>query len=53
MTLTDPQTGGNLGVLRTKALPQADVGPRVGGNRIFISRGITTGEDAELPGPCA
>jgi alkylation response protein AidB-like acyl-CoA dehydrogenase len=39
MTLTDPQAGSNLGVLRTKALLQADVGPRVSGNNTFISGG--------------
>jgi len=48
-----PAAGSNLGVLRTKALLQADVRPRVRGNKIFISGGITTGEDAELPAPCA
>lgn len=58
MTLTDPQAGSDLDVLRTKALLQADGGPCVRGNKIFISGGITTrssttGEDAELPGPRA
>jgi alkylation response protein AidB-like acyl-CoA dehydrogenase len=57
MTLTDPRAGGNLGVLRTKALLQADVDPRVRGNKIFISGGITTrsattGKDVEPLGPC-
>lgn len=52
MTLTEPQAGSNLGVLRAKALLQADGCPRVRVNKIFISRGITTGKDAELPGPC-
>jgi len=42
MTLTDPQAGINLGVLRTKALLQADGGPRVRGNKIFFSGGIAT-----------
>jgi len=53
MTLTDPPAGSTLGVLRMKALLQADVGPRVRGNKIFISGGVTTDGDAELPGPCA
>lgn len=52
MTLTEPQAGSNLGVLRAKALLPPAGGPRVRGNKIFISHGITTGKDVELPGPC-
>ncbi len=48
--LNDPQAGSNLGVLRTKGLLPADGGARVRGNKILISRGITTGGDGELSG---
>jgi hypothetical protein len=48
-----PASRSNVGVLRTRALLQADVGPRVRGNKIFIPGGITTSADSERPGPCA
>jgi alkylation response protein AidB-like acyl-CoA dehydrogenase len=39
MCLTEPQCGTDLGVLRTKAEPQADGSYRLTGNKIFISAG--------------
>jgi alkylation response protein AidB-like acyl-CoA dehydrogenase len=37
MALTEPQAGSDLGLLRTKAAPQADGSLRVSGSKIFIS----------------
>ena len=37
MGLTEPQAGSDLGLLRTKAVPQADGSLRITGNKIFIS----------------
>jgi alkylation response protein AidB-like acyl-CoA dehydrogenase len=37
MALTEPGAGTDLGVLRTKAEPQADGSLRISGNKIFIS----------------
>ncbi len=37
MALTEPQAGSDLGVLSTKAQPQADGSLRVSGSKIFIS----------------
>ncbi len=39
MCLTEPQAGSDLGLVRTKALPQADGSYRVSGSKIFISGG--------------
>jgi len=39
MCLTEPQCGTDLGMLRTKAEPQADGSYRLTGNKIFISAG--------------
>lgn len=39
MCLTEPQCGTDLGLLRTKAVPQADGTYRLTGNKIFISGG--------------
>ena len=39
MCLTEPQCGTDLGLLRTKAEPQADGTYRLTGNKIFISAG--------------
>ena len=39
MALTEPGAGTDLGVLRTKALPQPDGSLRISGNKIFISGG--------------
>ena len=39
MCLTEPQCGTDLGMLRTKAEPQADGTYRLTGNKIFISAG--------------
>jgi 3-(methylsulfanyl)propanoyl-CoA dehydrogenase len=39
MCLTEPQCGTDLGLLRTKAAPQADGTYRLTGNKIFISAG--------------
>ena len=39
MCLTEPQAGSDLGLVRTKALPQADGSYRVSGGKIFISGG--------------
>jgi alkylation response protein AidB-like acyl-CoA dehydrogenase len=39
MCLTEPQCGTDLGLLRTKAEPQADGSYRLAGNKIFISAG--------------
>lgn len=39
MNLTEPQCGTDLGLLRTKAEPQADGSYRVSGTKIFISAG--------------
>ena len=39
MCLTEPQCGTDLGLLRTKAEPQADGSYRLTGNKIFISAG--------------
>lgn len=37
MALTEPQAGSDLGLLRTKATPQADGSLRISGSKIFIS----------------
>ncbi|MHA3792265.1 acyl-CoA dehydrogenase C-terminal domain-containing protein [Sphingomonas sp. YL-JM2C] len=39
MCLTEPHCGTDLGMLRTKAVPQADGSHRITGNKIFISAG--------------
>jgi alkylation response protein AidB-like acyl-CoA dehydrogenase len=39
MCLTEPQCGTDLGLIRTRAEPQADGTYRVSGNKIFISAG--------------
>ncbi len=39
MCLTEPQAGSDLGLVRTKAVPQADGSYRVSGTKIFISGG--------------
>jgi alkylation response protein AidB-like acyl-CoA dehydrogenase len=39
MCLTEPQAGSDLGLLRTRAVPQADGSYRVAGNKIFITYG--------------
>jgi alkylation response protein AidB-like acyl-CoA dehydrogenase len=39
MCLTEPHCGTDLGMLRTKAVPQADGSYRITGNKIFISAG--------------
>jgi butyryl-CoA dehydrogenase len=39
MCLTEPQCGTDLGLLRTKAVPQPDGSYRLTGNKIFISGG--------------
>ena len=39
MCLTEPQCGTDLGLLRTRAEPQADGSHRLTGNKIFISAG--------------
>ncbi|MDO8251939.1 MAG: acyl-CoA dehydrogenase family protein [Rhodoferax sp.] len=39
MCLTEPQAGSDLGLVRTKALPQADGSYRLSGTKIFISGG--------------
>lgn len=39
MALTEPQAGSDLGLLRTRAEPQADGSLRISGNKIFISGG--------------
>lgn len=39
MCLTEPQCGSDLGILRTKAEPQADGSYRITGTKIFISAG--------------
>jgi alkylation response protein AidB-like acyl-CoA dehydrogenase len=39
MCLTEPHAGSDLGLVRTKALPQADGGYRLSGTKIFISGG--------------
>jgi len=39
MNLTEPHCGTDLGLLRTKAQPQADGGYRITGTKIFISAG--------------
>ena len=39
MALTEPQAGSDLGMLRTKALPQADGSVRITGDKCFISGG--------------
>ncbi len=39
MCLTEPQCGTDLGILRTKAEPQADGSYRITGSKIFISSG--------------
>jgi len=39
MALTEPQAGSDLGVLRTRAVPQADGSVRITGQKIFISGG--------------
>ncbi len=39
MALTEPQAGSDLGLLRTRAEPQADGSVRVSGSKIFISGG--------------
>jgi len=39
MCLTEPHCGTDLGLLRTKATPQADGSYRITGNKIFISAG--------------
>lgn len=39
MCLTEPQCGTDLGLIRTKAVPQDDGSYRITGNKIFISSG--------------
>ncbi|MDR3368185.1 acyl-CoA dehydrogenase family protein [Rhodoferax sp.] len=39
MCLTEPQAGSDLGLVRTKAVPQADGSYRLNGTKIFISGG--------------
>jgi alkylation response protein AidB-like acyl-CoA dehydrogenase len=39
MCLTEPQCGTDLGLLRTKAIPQADGSYKISGTKIFISSG--------------
>jgi alkylation response protein AidB-like acyl-CoA dehydrogenase len=39
MCLTEPQAGSDLGLIRTKAVPQTDGSYRVSGTKIFISGG--------------
>jgi acyl-CoA dehydrogenase len=39
MNLTEPHCGTDLGLLRTKAVPQADGSYRISGTKIFISAG--------------
>ena len=39
MNLTEPHCGTDLGMLRTKAIPQADGSYRITGHKIFISAG--------------
>jgi alkylation response protein AidB-like acyl-CoA dehydrogenase len=39
MCLTEPHAGSDLGLVRTKALPQADGSYRISGTKIFISGG--------------
>ncbi|MFT3719643.1 acyl-CoA dehydrogenase family protein [Pseudorhodoferax sp.] len=39
MALTEPQAGSDLGLVRTRAVPQADGSLRVDGGKIFISAG--------------
>ena len=39
MNLTEPQCGTDLGLLRTKAVPQADGSYRISGEKIWISAG--------------
>ncbi len=39
MCLTEPHCGTDLGILRSKALPQPDGGFRISGTKIFISSG--------------
>ncbi|NEJ69413.1 acyl-CoA dehydrogenase [Rhizobium phaseoli] len=39
MNLTEPHCGTDLGMLRTKAVPQADGSYRISGQKIFISAG--------------
>jgi alkylation response protein AidB-like acyl-CoA dehydrogenase len=39
MCLTEPQAGSDLGLVRTKALPQLDGSYRLSGSKIFISGG--------------
>ncbi|MGB3809856.1 MAG: acyl-CoA dehydrogenase C-terminal domain-containing protein [Parvibaculum sp.] len=39
MNLTEPQCGTDLGLLRTKAVPQADGSYKITGTKIFISAG--------------
>ena len=39
MCLTEPQAGSDLGLVRTKAVPQADGSHRLSGTKIFISGG--------------
>ncbi|MEQ1616980.1 MAG: acyl-CoA dehydrogenase C-terminal domain-containing protein [Terricaulis sp.] len=39
MNLTEPHCGTDLGMLRTKAIPQADGSYRISGQKIFISAG--------------
>ncbi len=39
MNLTEPHCGTDLGMLRTKAIPQADGSHRITGQKIFISAG--------------
>ena len=39
MNLTEPQCGTDLGLLRTKAAPQADVTYKISGQKIWISAG--------------
>ncbi len=39
MCLTEPQAGSDLGLLRTRAVPQPDGSYRLTGNKIFISYG--------------
>ena len=50
MCLTEPQCGTDLGLLRTKAQPQADGTYKLTGNKIFISAGEQAGDDEILLG---
>jgi alkylation response protein AidB-like acyl-CoA dehydrogenase len=42
MCLTEPHAGTDLGIIRTKAEPQADGSYKVSGTKIFITGGEQT-----------